>query len=116
MGGHETQPRSQHREVKRLAEPVESVKPRQDGTATMIGYKQVPEIHELARRLQALLDELAVRHERLRVQRDAEAYSTPELAAEATATFRWWKAEYAKMAEEAATLGVRLPDLMPVRG
>ena len=82
----------------------------------MISDKQVPEIHELTRRLQALLDELAARHDYLRVQRDSQAYSTPELAAETTATFQWWKAEYAKLAEEAATLGLRLADLMPVRG
>jgi hypothetical protein len=75
----------------------------------------VHEIRELARRLQALLDELAARHERLRLQRDTQPYSTAEVAAEATATFQWWKAEYRKIAAESEALGVSLADLMRVR-
>jgi hypothetical protein len=71
-----------------------------------------PQIRELAERLQALIDEVAARHDDLRRQREAQPYSTAELANDATTLFQWWRCEYGKIVEEAAAVGVSLADLM----
>ncbi len=72
-------------------------------------------VRDLAERLQALLDELVVRHERLRLQREAQEYSTAELATEASETFLWWREQYAKIAGEAEAHGVTLAELIRIR-